>query len=166
MWPDHGPGPLRSGGGDRQLRPPRPRSATPHPSLGARMARRSASITTYPRRTILPASPALILSRTASAILSLTCSSRNCRRMRVVSTRRPFPSRARARIWSPSWLCFPRRKSSSPRMDSPGELTLRLDTVQVEVAGYGSSTREVSATRSYPQPGQPGYRQYSQDYRR
>ena len=29
-----------------------------------------------------------------------------------------------------------------------GVLTLRLDTVQVEVAGYGSSTREV--TRSYP----------------
>ena len=31
-----------------------------------------------------------------------------------------------------------------------GVLTLRLDTVQVEVAGYGSSTRKVSATRSYP----------------
>lgn len=31
-----------------------------------------------------------------------------------------------------------------------GILTLRLDTVQVEVSGYGSSTREVSATRSYP----------------
>ncbi len=31
-----------------------------------------------------------------------------------------------------------------------GTLTLRLDTVQVEVAGYGSSTRQVSATRSYP----------------
>ena len=31
-----------------------------------------------------------------------------------------------------------------------GTLSLRLDTVQVEVAGYGSSTREVSATRSYP----------------
>ena len=31
-----------------------------------------------------------------------------------------------------------------------GTLTLRLDTVQVEVAGYGSSTREISATRSYP----------------
>ena len=31
-----------------------------------------------------------------------------------------------------------------------GVLTLQLDTVQVEVAGYGSSTREVSATRSYP----------------
>lgn len=30
-----------------------------------------------------------------------------------------------------------------------GVLTLQLDTVQVEVAGYGSSTREVSATRSY-----------------
>ncbi len=31
-----------------------------------------------------------------------------------------------------------------------GTLTLRLDTVQVEVSGYGSSTKEVSATRSYP----------------
>ena len=31
-----------------------------------------------------------------------------------------------------------------------GTLTLQLDTVQVEVSGYGSSTREVSATRSYP----------------
>jgi len=31
-----------------------------------------------------------------------------------------------------------------------GTLTLQLDTVQVEVAGYGSSTKEVSATRSYP----------------
>ena len=31
-----------------------------------------------------------------------------------------------------------------------GTLTLRLDTVKVEVAGYGSSTKEVRATRSYP----------------
>ena len=31
-----------------------------------------------------------------------------------------------------------------------GTLALQLDTVQVEAAGYGSSTREVSATRSYP----------------
>ena len=31
-----------------------------------------------------------------------------------------------------------------------GTLTLQLETVQVEVSGYGSSTREVSATRSYP----------------
>ena len=31
-----------------------------------------------------------------------------------------------------------------------GTLTLRLDTVQVEPAGYGSSTKEVSAKRSYP----------------
>ncbi|MEI3579172.1 MAG: hypothetical protein V8Q30_03885 [Acutalibacteraceae bacterium] len=46
-----------------------------------------------------------------------------------------------------------------------GVLTLQLDTVQVEVAGYGSSTREVSATRSLPQSGQPGYRQHPQDHR-
>lgn len=31
-----------------------------------------------------------------------------------------------------------------------GTLTLQLDTVQVEVAGYGSSAKEVQATRSYP----------------
>ena len=31
-----------------------------------------------------------------------------------------------------------------------GTLTLRLDTVQVEPSGYGSSTKEVAATRSYP----------------
>ena len=31
-----------------------------------------------------------------------------------------------------------------------GTLTLRLDTVRVDVAGYGSSIKEVSATRSYP----------------
>ena len=31
-----------------------------------------------------------------------------------------------------------------------GTLSLQLDTVQVAAAGYGSSTREVSATRSYP----------------
>ena len=31
-----------------------------------------------------------------------------------------------------------------------GTLALQLDTVQVEVAGYGSSTKEVSSTRSYP----------------
>ncbi|MFQ7451085.1 MAG: hypothetical protein ACLRNQ_06245 [Flavonifractor plautii] len=31
-----------------------------------------------------------------------------------------------------------------------GTLALQLDTVQVEAAGYGGSTREVSATRSYP----------------
>ena len=31
-----------------------------------------------------------------------------------------------------------------------GTLALKLDTVQVDVAGYGSSTRQVSATRSYP----------------
>lgn len=31
-----------------------------------------------------------------------------------------------------------------------GTLTLRLDTVNVEVSGYGSSAKEVTATRSYP----------------
>ncbi len=31
-----------------------------------------------------------------------------------------------------------------------GILSLKLDTVNVEVSGYGSSTRQVSATRSYP----------------
>ena len=31
-----------------------------------------------------------------------------------------------------------------------GTLTLQLDTVQVEASGYGSSTRAVNVTRSYP----------------
>lgn len=31
-----------------------------------------------------------------------------------------------------------------------GTLTLKLDTVQVEPSGYASSTKEISATRSYP----------------
>lgn len=31
-----------------------------------------------------------------------------------------------------------------------GVLTLQLDTVKVEVAGYGSSTKELTATRTYP----------------
>ena len=31
-----------------------------------------------------------------------------------------------------------------------GTLALKLDTVKVEVAGYGSSTRSVTATRTYP----------------
>ena len=31
-----------------------------------------------------------------------------------------------------------------------GTLTLKLDTVQVEPSGYGSSTKEITATRSYP----------------
>lgn len=31
-----------------------------------------------------------------------------------------------------------------------GTLTLKLDTVRVEVAGYGSATKELSATRTYP----------------
>ena len=31
-----------------------------------------------------------------------------------------------------------------------GTLTLRLDTVQVEPSGYGSSTREITTKRSYP----------------
>ena len=31
-----------------------------------------------------------------------------------------------------------------------GTLTLKLDTVRVEVSGYGSATRQLTATRSYP----------------
>lgn len=31
-----------------------------------------------------------------------------------------------------------------------GTLTLKLDTVQVEPSGYGSTTKEITATRSYP----------------
>ena len=46
-----------------------------------------------------------------------------------------------------------------------GTLSLQLDTVQLEAAGYGSSTREVSAIRSYPNLSQPGYRQHPQEHR-
>ena len=44
-----------------------------------------------------------------------------------------------------------------------GTLALQLDTVQVEAAGYGSSTREVSAT-ALPNC-QPGHRQHPQEHR-
>lgn len=45
---------------------------------------------------------------------------------------------------------LPQEKSFITDDGLAGTLTLRLDTVQVEVAGYGSSTRQVSATRTYP----------------
>lgn len=45
---------------------------------------------------------------------------------------------------------LPQQKEFVTEDGLSGTLTLRLDTVQVEAAGYGSSTRQVSATRSYP----------------
>mgnify|MGYP000202315926 CR=1 FL=1 len=45
-----------------------------------------------------------------------------------------------------------------------GILSLDLSTVRVEVAGYGSSTKEVSATRSYPNLARSGYPVHPQDY--
>ena len=45
---------------------------------------------------------------------------------------------------------LPQQKEFVTEDGLSGTLTLQLDTVQVEAAGYGSSTREVSATRSYP----------------
>ena len=48
------------------------------------------------------------------------------------------------------YRCIRRQWNGHPWTPYTGTLTLQLDTVQVEVSGYGSSTREVSATRSYP----------------
>ena len=45
---------------------------------------------------------------------------------------------------------LPQKKEFVTEDGYTGTLTLQLDTVQVDVSGYGSSTREVSATRSYP----------------
>ena len=45
---------------------------------------------------------------------------------------------------------LPQEKESITEDGFLGTLELQLETVQVEPAGYGSSTREVSATRTYP----------------
>lgn len=45
---------------------------------------------------------------------------------------------------------LPAQKEFTTEDGLTGTLSLKLDTVQVNVAGYGSSTRAVSATRSYP----------------
>ena len=45
---------------------------------------------------------------------------------------------------------LPAQKEFTTEDGLTGTLALKLDTVRVDVAGYGSSTRQVSATRSYP----------------
>ena len=45
-----------------------------------------------------------------------------------------------------------------------GTLTLKLDTVRVEVAGYGSSTKELTATRTYPNLDGPSTSSYVSGY--
>ena len=45
---------------------------------------------------------------------------------------------------------LPAQKEFTTEDGLTGTLSLKLDTVNVEVSGYGSSTRQVSATRSYP----------------
>ena len=45
---------------------------------------------------------------------------------------------------------FPAQREFTTDDGLTGVLTLKLDTVNVEVSGYGSSTRAVSVTRSYP----------------
>ena len=47
-------------------------------------------------------------------------------------------------------VLLPAQKEFTTDDGLTGTLSLKLDTVQVDVAGYGSSTRAVSATRSYP----------------
>lgn len=45
---------------------------------------------------------------------------------------------------------LPEKKEFITEDGFTGTLTLRLESVQVEVSGYGSTTKEVSATRTYP----------------
>ena len=45
---------------------------------------------------------------------------------------------------------LPQQRESVTDDGLSGTLTLQLDTVQVDVSGYGSSTRAVNVTRSYP----------------
>ena len=45
---------------------------------------------------------------------------------------------------------LPAQKEFTTEDGLTGTLALKLDTVQVDAAGYGSSTRQVSTTRSYP----------------
>ena len=45
---------------------------------------------------------------------------------------------------------LPEKKEFITEDGFTGTLTLRLESVQVEVSGYGSTTKEISATRSYP----------------
>ena len=48
---------------------------------------------------------------------------------------------------------LPQQKEFVTEDGLSGTLTLRLDTVQVETAGYGKSTRTVTTTRRYPNLG-------------
>lgn len=45
---------------------------------------------------------------------------------------------------------LPEKKEFITEDGFTGTLTLRLESVQVEVSGYGSTTKEISTTRSYP----------------
>lgn len=45
---------------------------------------------------------------------------------------------------------LPAQKEFTTEDGLSGVLELKLDTINVEIAGYGSSTKQVSATRSYP----------------
>ena len=45
---------------------------------------------------------------------------------------------------------LPEKKEFITEDGFTGTLTLRLESVQVEVSGYGSTTKEISATRTYP----------------
>ena len=68
---------------------------------------------------------------------------------------------SKSRIWNPSWPCCPRKEFVTEDGLS-GTLSLGW-TLSRWRRRAGSSTREVSATRSIP-TGQPGYRQHPQEH--
>ena len=59
-------------------------------------------------------------------------------------------SRAGVHLPSEGMALLPQARALITGAARMGTLTLRLDTVQVEPSGYGSSTREISTKRSYP----------------
>ena len=70
--------------------------------------------------------------------------------MRSASIQRPSPSPSKNKDMGSVLALLPQEREFITDDGMVGTLTLRLDTVKVEVAGYGSSTKEVRTTRSYP----------------
>ncbi len=126
------------------------RSATPPPCPGVRMAQRSASIMTWGRRTIPPAFPGLISSRMGSTIPSSDLLKQELPENESRQHTETVSLESKSKDMESVLALLPQEKEFITEDGLSGVLTLQLDTVQVEVAGYGSSTREVSATRSYP----------------
>ena len=70
--------------------------------------------------------------------------------MRAVRTRTTVSLESKSKDMESVLALLPQEKEFVTEDGLSGTLSLQLDTVQVEAAGYGSSTREVSAIRSYP----------------